>query len=286
MVSKVVIPVAGLGTRMLPVTKTIPKEMLPIVNKPIIQYILEEAVEAGFSEIIFVTHSSKYSIENHFDESFELESTLKKRTERKLLKEVKFISNLKANIQSVRQREARGLGHAILCSKKIVGKEPFAIILPDMVISGANKNNNLAKMRSDFLKTKNSSILLGKTTKKYLNNYGIVKLDLIKNSYYQIKGIIEKPDPSNAPSNFYAAGRYIFENKIFKYLSNVKADKFGEIQLSDAIDNFAKKEKLLNGLKLEGKIFDCGNKFGFLATNIEFSKKDKDLNNFLIKLLK
>ena len=286
MVSKVVIPVAGLGTRMLPVTKTIPKEMLPIVNKPIIQYIVEEALEAGFSEIIFVTHSSKYSIENHFDESFELESTLKKRTERKLLKEVKFISNLKVNIQSVRQGEARGLGHAILCSKKIVGKEPFAIILPDMVISGANKNNNLAKMRSDFLKTKNSSILLGKTTKKYLNNYGIVELDSKKNSDYQVRGIIEKPDPSNAPSNLYAAGRYIFENKIFKYLSNVKANKSGEIELSDAIDTFAKKEKLLNGFKLEGKIFDCGNKFGFLAATIEFSKKDKDLNKFLIKLLK
>tara|TARA_B100001063_G_scaffold247388_1_gene294180 strand:- start:2432 stop:3292 length:861 start_codon:yes stop_codon:yes gene_type:complete len=286
MVSKVVIPVAGLGTRMLPVTKTIPKEMLPIVNKPIIQYIVEEALEAGFSEIILVTHSSKYSIENHFDESFELESALKKRTERKLLKEVNFISNLKVNIQSVRQGEARGLGHAILCSKKIVGKEPFAIILPDMVISGANKNNNLAKMRSDFLKTKNSSILLGKTTKKYLNNYGIVELDSKKNSDYQVRGIIEKPDPSNAPSNLYAAGRYIFENKIFKYLSNVKADKSGEIQLSDAIDSFAKKEKLLNGFKLEGKIFDCGNKFGFLAANIEFSKKDKDLNKFLNKLLK
>ncbi len=286
MVSKVVIPVAGLGTRMLPVTKTIPKEMLPIVNKPIIQYIVEEALEAGFSEIIFVTHSSKYSIENHFDESFELESSLKKRKERKLLKEINFLSNLKVNIQSVRQGEARGLGHAILCSKKIVGKEPFAIILPDMIISGANKNNNLAKMRSDFLKTKNSSILLGKTTKKYLNKYGIVELDSKKNSDYQVRGIIEKPDPSNAPSNLYAAGRYIFENKIFKYLSNVKADKSGEIQLSDAIDTFAKKEKLLNGFKLEGKIFDCGNKFGFLAANIEFSKKDKDLNKFLIKLLK
>tara|TARA_A100000164_G_scaffold381169_1_gene431566 strand:- start:551 stop:1366 length:816 start_codon:yes stop_codon:yes gene_type:complete len=271
---------------MLPVTKTIPKEMLPIVNKPIIQYIVEEALEAGFSEIIFVTHSSKYSIENHFDESFELESSLKKRKERKLLKEINFLSNLKVNIQSVRQGEARGLGHAILCSKKIVGKEPFAIILPDMIISGANKNNNLAKMRSDFLKTKNSSILLGKTTKKYLNKYGIVELDSKKNSDYQVRGIIEKPDPSNAPSNLYAAGRYIFENKIFKYLSNVKADKSGEIQLSDAIDTFAKKEKLLNGFKLEGKIFDCGNKFGFLAANIEFSKKDKDLNKFLIKLLK
>ena len=149
---KVVIPIAGLGTRMLPATKAIPKEMLPVVDKPIIQYIVEEAEFAGFKEIIFVTHSSKYSVENHFDTSFELEATLEKRVKRSLLKSIKSISNLKVTIHSVRQGEAKGLGHAIYCAKSIIGDEPFGIMLPDMMIMGNTKSNNLSLMKELFEK--------------------------------------------------------------------------------------------------------------------------------------
>ncbi len=157
---KIVIPIAGLGTRMLPATKAIPKEMLPIVDKPIIQYIVEEVLEAGFKEIIFVTHSSKSSVENHFDTSFELEATLEKRVKRALLKEIKSISKLNLVIHTIRQGEAKGLGHAILCAKSLVGKEPFGIALPDMVIKSSNKNN-LTLMKTAFKKNGCSSILLG-----------------------------------------------------------------------------------------------------------------------------
>ena len=167
---KIVIPIAGLGTRMLPATKAIPKEMLPVVDKPIIQYIVEEAVEAKFNEIIFITHSSKASVENHFDKSFELEATLEKRVKRGLLKEIKSISRLNVTIQSIRQGEAKGLGHAILCSRSIVGDEPFAITLPDMLISSDKKSSSLLEMKNEFEISGDSSILLGKAKKqKYLD---------------------------------------------------------------------------------------------------------------------
>ena len=159
--NKVIIPIAGLGTRMLPATKAIPKEMLPIVNKPIIQYVVEEAVQSGFENIIFVTHSSKTSVENHFDTSFELEATLDKRVKRGLLKEIKSISTFKININSVRQGEAKGLGHAILCARNLTAGEPFAVMLPDMLIKQTSSNFNLKQMKKDFEENKIPSILLG-----------------------------------------------------------------------------------------------------------------------------
>ena len=179
-VNKVIIPVAGLGTRMLPASKAIPKEMFPIINKPVIQYIVEEVKNAGFKEIIFVTHSSKYSIENHFDTSFELEAALEKRVKRSLLREIRSISKLKVNIQSIRQGEAKGLGHAILCAKSIIGNEPFAVVLPDMVINGSNRLNNLSLMKEIFETNNNSSILLAKAKQKDINKYGIAKVKKIK----------------------------------------------------------------------------------------------------------
>ena len=234
---KIVIPIAGLGTRMLPATKAIPKEMLPVVDKPIIQYIVEEAVEANFNEIIFITHSSKASVENHFDKSFELEATLEKRVKRGLLKEIKSISKLNVTIQSIRQGEAKGLGHAILCSRPIVGDDPFAITLPDMLIASDKKFSNLLEMKNEFEISGDSSILLGKAKESEISKYGIVKLSNKKNirGFRKIEKIIEKPKMNIAPSRLFAAGRYIFTNKIFNSLSRVKPDKFGEIQLTDAI---------------------------------------------------
>jgi UTP--glucose-1-phosphate uridylyltransferase len=277
-ISKVVIPVAGLGTRMLPATKAIPKEMLPIVNKPIIQYIVEEAIYAGFKEIILVTHSSKYSIENHFDKSFELEATLNKRVKRSLLKETKAISKFNISMQSIRQGEAKGLGHAILCARRLIGKEPFAVILPDMLISKDNGNagDSLKEMRLNFEREETSSVLLGKVKKADIPKYGIAQIE--KNPKLSglgiIKKIIEKPSIKKAPSNLFAAGRYIFRNDFFAYLSKVKPDKYNEIQLTDAIEHYIKDEKKVSAFPLEGNIFDCGDITEYVLANLEFAMKD------------
>ena len=196
---KVVIPVAGLGTRMLPATKVIPKEMLPIIDKPLIQYVIEEVINAGFEEIIFVTHSSKNSIENHFDTSFELEATLEKRIKRSLLREIKNISRLKSKIFSVRQSEAKGLGHAILQAKELVNGEPFAVVLPDRVMDSSTSNlkkDNLAFMRETFIKEQSTILLFEKVPLKDVSKYGIAKLDKHfkdNRAISKVLEIIEKP---------------------------------------------------------------------------------------------
>ena len=276
--NKVVIPVAGLGTRMLPATKAIPKEMLPVLNKPIIQYIVEEAIYAGFKEIILVTHSSKYSIENHFDKSFELEVTLDKRVKRSLLKEIRDISKLNVSIQSIRQGEAKGLGHAILCAKRLIGKEPFAVILPDMLINNDNGNAgySLKEMKISYEKHEISSVLLDKAKKADISKYGIAQIK--KNSKSPglglIEKIIEKPSIKKAPSNLFAAGRYIFNNDFFTYLSKVKPDKSNEIQLTEAIEHYIKDGKKVYAFPLEGDIFDCGDNTEYILANLEFAMKD------------
>lgn len=287
MLKKVIIPVAGLGMRMLPATKSIPKEMLPINGKPLIQYIVEEAKEAGFKEIILVTHSSKNSIENHFDKSFELENTLEKRLKKSLLKEIKKISKLNVLIHSIRQEEPKGLGHAILTAKSIVGNDPFGIMLPDMLIEDI-ANSNFLKMRKYFDQTGHSSILLAKAKKSNISKYGIVKLSRKRtwNDFFEIENIIEKPPLNKAPSNIFAVGRYIFNNNLMDFLKKIKPDKNGEIQLSDAIDKYLKNGEKTLGLKMQGSFFDCGDKLGLLTANIEMSKKDPEIRNDLLKYLK
>ena len=289
-INKVIIPVAGLGTRMLPATKAIPKEMLPVLNKPIIQYIVEEAIFAGFKEIILVTHSSKYSIENHFDKSFELEATLDKRVKRSLLKEIRAISKLNISMQSIRQGEAKGLGHAILCAKRLIGKEPFAVILPDMLISKENGNagDSLKEMRLNYEKYEISSILLGKAKKADISKYGIAQIK--KNSQLpglgSIEKIIEKPSIKKAPSNLYAVGRYIFNNNFFKYLSNLKPDKSNEIQLTEAIDNYIKDKNKVSAFSLSGDIFDCGDSDDYILANLEFAMRSPSLKTKIKNYLK
>ena len=287
--NKIVIPVAGLGTRMLPATKAIPKEMLPVLNKPIIQFIVEEAIYAGFEEIILVTHSSKYSIENHFDKSFELEATLEKRVKRSLLKEIRAISRLNISMQSIRQGEAKGLGHAILCANRLIGKEPFAVILPDMLISNDNGNagDSLKEMRLNFEKHEISSILLGKAKKADISKYGIAKIkkNLKLPGLGLVEKIIEKPSIKKAPSNLFAAGRYIFNNNFFKYLLKAKPDKSNEIQLTDVIQNYIRGGEKVNAFPLKGDIFDCGDNTEYILANLEFAMKDPvmktKINNYL-----
>ena len=289
-IKKVIIPVAGLGTRMLPATKAIPKEMLPVLNKPIIQYIVEEAIYAGFKEIILVTHSSKSSIENHFDKSFELEATLDKRVKRSLLKEIRAISKLNISMQSIRQGEAKGLGHAILCANRLVNKEPFAVILPDMLISNDNGNagDSLKEMRLNYEKYENSCVLFGRAKKADIPKYGIAKIK--KNSKLPglglVEKIIEKPPINEAPSNLYVAGRYIFNNDFFRYLSKVKPDKSNEIQLTDAIADYIKDGKKVNAFPLEGDIFDCGDNAEYILANLEFAMKDPSMKTKIKKYLK
>lgn len=287
-VKKILIPIAGVGTRMLPATKVIPKEMLPIVNKPIIQYVVEEAEEAGFEEVIFITSSSKTLVENHFDTSSELEETLNKQIKRSLLSEIKAISSLKITINSVIQEEAKGLGHAILCSKKIIGEEPFAILLPDMIIQGSNKKNNLSIMKKHFELYGISSVLLGKAEKKDIPKYGIAKLEKTKKYFGDgvIKKIIEKPTIKKAPSNLFAAGRYIFDKKLLHYLSMVKSDKNDEIQLTEAIDLYINNERMVTGFMLKGDLYDCGEKLGYLKAVVDFAKKDSSISKEFTNYLK
>ena len=281
---KVVIPIAGLGTRMLPATKAIPKEMLPIVGKPIIQYIVEEATEAGFEEIILITHSSKYSVENHFDESFELEATLEKRVKRSLLKEIKSISKLNVIIQSVRQGHLRGLGHAILCAKPLIQKEPFAIILPDMIIKSSSGKNNLKELKSEYESSGISQILLGTIPKKDVSKYGIAKIS--KNLITQI---IEKPSLKAAPSKLFIVGRYIFDHKILDFLSSEKTSLETEIELTDSIQKFIDEGNKVAFKRLDGTFYDCGDKLGYLKAVINFALEDKilgkELKSFINKQL-
>ncbi len=269
-VTKVVVPIAGLGTRMLPATKAIPKEMLPIVTKPIIQIIIEEIVEAGFEEVIFITHSSKSAVENHFDESFELEATLEKRVKRGLLKEIKSISNLKVSIHSLRQGHAKGLGHAILCAKEIIKEDSFGVVLPDMIIKGSKKQNNLMSLKKDFENKGVSQILLGKVSKKEMSDYGIAII-----SKSRIKKIIEKPKSLKPPSNLFVVGRYIFDNSIFKFISPLKPSKNGEIELTDAIQNYIDDGNEVSFSHLQGKWYNCGSRIGYLKAVVDFALEDK-----------
>ena len=287
---KVVIPVAGLGSRMLPSTKAIPKEMLPIIDKPIIQYIVEEVISAGLSEIVFITHASKNSIENHFDKSFELEAVLENRLKRSSLKEIKNIANLKINISSVRQSEAKGLGHAILQSREVVGNNPFVVVLPDRVMnqnSSDLKSQNLSQMMSIFNKEKKSIILLEKVARKDVSKYGIVRLVRYKKdkNLKLIEDIIEKPLQKKAPSNFAAVGRYIFTPEIFDYIGHDnKTSK--EIELSDAIKNYIKSGNGVLASFLNGECFDCGTKEGYLEAIFKTAIHHKDLGKYSRKIIK
>ena len=285
---KVVIPVAGLGTRMLPATKSIPKEMLPIDGKPIIQHAVEEAIDAGFSEIILITREDKVSLKSHFETNSELESILKKTSNKTLLKSIKEISMLETKIISVTQKEAKGLGHAILCARTLIAEEPFAVLLPDMVLDSDYKKNNLALMKKNYEKTGTSSLLLGKVKKSEVKNYGIAKLkkEGRKNIFFPLDDVIEKPSPNEAPSNLFIAGRYVFDNEILSLINKEKPDSSGEIQLTGAISNFLKSSKKLNGLLLEGNIHDCGNKLGYLIANLAFSFKDINTKKEVLKYLK
>ena len=271
-ITKAVIPVAGLGTRMLPATKAIPKEMLPIVDKPLIQYIVNECVSAGITEIVLVTHSSKNAIENHFDTSYELESELEKRVKRQLLEEVRAITPEHVTIMHVRQGVAKGLGHAILCALPVIGEEPFVVLLPDVLIDEVNSDlskDNLAHMMRLFDETKESQIMVEAVPENEVSNYGVVDIEGVQldpGEYCQIRQVIEKPQQDQAPSNLAIVGRYVLSAKIWEYLAKTLPGAGGEIQLTDAIEMLIN-EEVVNAYNVSGQSHDCGSKLGYMKAN-------------------
>jgi len=290
-VRKAVIPVAGLGTRMLPATKAIPKEMLPIVDKPMIQYIVNECIAAGITEIVLVTHNSKNAIENHFDTSYELESTLEKRVKRSLLDEVRSICPKHVTIMHVRQGVAKGLGHAVLCAKPLVGDEPFAVVLPDVIIDEACSDlstENMAEMLRLFDENGVSQIMVEPVPMELVSSYGVADVnghELKPGGSVPMTQVVEKPPKDEAPSNLAVVGRYILSAEIWTLLEMTPAGAGDEIQLTDAIAMLMEKEAV-NAFHMTGKSHDCGSKLGFMMANVEYASRHPELGDDFKSYLK
>lgn len=281
-VRKAIIPAAGLGTRFLPATKAQPKEMLPIVDKPTIQYIIEEAVASGIEEILIITGRSKRAIEDHFDKSIELELELKSKHKDDLLQQVEYISNL-AEIYYIRQKEPKGLGHAISCARTFVGNEPFAVMLGDDVVD--NDVPCLKQLIDVYNEYKTTVLGVQEVAPENVDKYGIVKGMHIENGVYKVKDLVEKPEIGKAPSNIAILGRYIITPRIFEILENTPPGKNGEIQLTDALKELVTQEAMY-AYNFEGKRYDVGDKLGFLQATVEFALKRDDLKEEFFNYLK
>ena len=292
---KAISPVAGLGTRMLPATKAIPKEMLTLVDKPLIQYVVNECVAAGIKEIVLVTHSSKNAIENHFDTSFELETMLEKRVKRQLLEEVRSIVPKDVTIMHVRQGNAKGLGHAVLCGRPLVGDESFAVILPDVLLaefSANQKKENLAAMLKRFNQTKASQIMVSPVAPEAVSSYGIADcggVEIPPGESAKISSIVEKPSVEEAPSNLAVVGRYVFSAAIWDLLERTPIGVGDEIQLTDAIDMLIEKETV-EAFHMTGVSYDCGDKIGYMKAFVEYglhhNKLGGEFKSYLKDLVK
>ena len=272
-VRKVVIPVAGLGTRVLPASKAIPKEMMPVVDKPVIQHVVEEAVAAGIKEIILVTRSGKSSIEDHFDSHYELEAELARKNKVELLAAIQQIIPADVSIIAIRQPQAKGLGHAVHCAASVVNDEPFAVILPDVLVKNAtDENNDLARMVAEFESNSAAQIMVGEVPADKVSSYGIADCRGIKleaGQSKEIKGLVEKPAQHEAPSNLAVIGRYILPARVMSLLANGKPGAGGEIQLTDAIDSLLA-EQTVDAYKMVGETYDCGEKLGYLKANVAY----------------
>ena len=282
-IRKAIIPAAGLGTRFLPATKAQPKEMLPIVDKPTLQYIIEECVASGIEEILIITGRNKKSIEDHFDRSVELEMELEKSGKEQMLEMVKEISDM-VNIHFIRQKEPKGLGHAILCAKAFVGYEPFAILLGDDVVY-TDQNPCLKQLIDCYDEYKTSVLGVQTVAPQDVNKYGIVGGLHIEDRVYKVKDLIEKPSVEEAPSNVAILGRYIITPKIFEILENTKPGKGGEIQLTDALLKLIEHEAMY-AYDFEGRRYDVGDKLGFLQATVEYALRKEELRDDFIKYLR
>ena len=275
-IKKAVFPVAGLGTRFLPATKANPKEMLPVVDKPLIQYAAEEAIAAGVNELIFVTSSSKRAIEDHFDKNYEMETELERKGKTQLLDLVRNVVPKGVSCVYVRQSEALGLGHAVLCAKQVVGNEPFAVILADDLIDGGDQPC-MAQMASTFEYNRCSVLGVERVPSEDTEKYGIVEADAITQGLNRVTSIVEKPSPDKAPSNLAVVGRYILTPRIFDLLESTPRGAGGEIQLTDAIAALLKEEQVL-AYEFKGERYDCGSKLGYLKATVEYALQHDELN--------
>ena len=282
-ITKAVFPVAGLGTRFLPATKASPKEMLPIVDIPLIQYAAEEAIAAGVTELIFVTGRNKRSIPDHFDTSFELEAKLEASGKAEVLEAIRKILPKGISCIYIRQPEALGLGHAVLCAKPVVGDEPFAVILADDLIDGAVPC--MQQMTALFDKTGSSILGVEDVAPSETGSYGIVDTAGVTADVAEVKSIVEKPKPEDAPSTLAVVGRYVLTPKIFELLEQVKPGKGGEIQLTDAISALLQHEKVL-AYRFAGKRYDCGSKLGYMKANVEFALRHPEIGAEFAEYLK
>jgi UTP--glucose-1-phosphate uridylyltransferase len=278
-VRKAVFPVAGLGTRFLPATKAMPKEMLPVVDKPLIQYAVEEALSAGIREIIFVTGRSKQAIEDHFDHFCELEQTLMARSKNALLKEINHLVPESGTFIYTRQNEPLGLGHAIWCARHIVGNEPFAVLLADDLIK--SEKPVLAQMIDCYNDLQSSIVCVEEVDPQRTASYGILNADPPLNRLTRIRGLVEKPKPADAPSNLAIIGRYILNPEIFSILELKETGAGGEIQITDAMARLLKDQDIY-GYRYEGTRFDCGTKVGFQMANLSFAFDREELRSELL----
>lgn len=289
MIKKAILPVAGLGTRFLPASKSIPKEMVTVVDRPAIEYVVREAVAAGIEQIILVTHSSKASIENYFDRNFELEATLEYKKKFDLLKEITDIVPAHVSVVSVRQPQPLGLGHAVLCAKSIVGNDDFAVLLPDVLVKAKSEQNDLARMIQRFDESHAAQIMVEAVSDDLVDQYGIVDVATIpQEGQSQImQGIVEKPAVGAAPSNLSVVGRYVLPAKIMQLLEQTPKGAGNEIQLTDAIAMLQESEQV-EAYRMQGQTFDCGSKLGYfkaiLHYGIEHLQLGHDFKNLIREL--
>jgi UTP--glucose-1-phosphate uridylyltransferase len=281
-VRKVVIPVAGWGTRSLPATKNVPKEILPVFRKPSIQYIVEEAIASGLSDVVFVNNQNKRIIEDHFDYNLALEQLLERKGQLDLLAEVRKVAMM-ANIIVVRQKEQLGLGHAVLCAKEVVKDEPFAVMVGDDLMF--NRDPGINQLLEVWKNERMPVVGVMEVPRDKVSKYGIIDAEEFAPGLYRIRGVKEKPDIETAPSRLALVGRYVLTPEIFSHLENVKPDKTGEIQLTDALQSMARDNRLL-AVKLRGQRFDVGDWVDYLTANIYFALQDEDLRYDLIARLR
>ena len=281
-VKKAVFPVGGMGTRFLPATKALPKEMLPIVDKPLIQYAVEEAISAGIEEFIFVTGRGKTAIEDHFDQSAELLNLLSKRNKQNDLKKIMEGIPKPGAIAYTRQQEPLGLGHAIWCARNLIGQDTFAVLLADDIFMS---QKSCLKQMIDEYDGSGGMVAVEEIEGEEISNYGVLNVESMQGNKIKIKGLVEKPEYSKAPSKYAVVGRYILTPKIFEYLDKQKKGTGNEIQLTDALSWTAKNENYF-GLKINGERFDCGSKIGYLRANISFAINRDDLSEEILKYLR
>ena len=290
-IKKAVIPVAGLGTRMLPATKAIPKELLPVYDRPIIEHVVKEAIAGGVTEIILVTRSGKEAIENHFDAHYELEHRLEKKGKEKILGSVKNIIPNRVKVTSIRQADALGLGHAVLCAKHLLNDEPFAVLLPDVLVldsQSRERNYSFSQLVKAWEETGIGQIMVERVSPEMVENYGIADLGDIRSAPFEsipLVGLVEKPAKEEAPSNLSVLGRYILPSKVLNLLENTQPGVGGEIQLTDALDELLRLDGL-NAVETDAGIHDCGNKQGFLSANLAVGMRDAETRAEISALFK